>query len=177
MIAAMDDNSRNTLLADLESDAVLLPADFTLRRLPLATNAGHVSEGSAYVLTPYDYVREKLSEAMRTTVTGEGDVRSRLETAFSTLDKLREPDFPPELRQRWTKLRKDLAKRGAEKGAVGNIVFDAVANTLMHMNNTTASRLAETLFELRIWKCISMTSIAIEWMRLLGQCVRKRKGS
>ena len=99
---------------------------------------------------PYYYALEKLSHAVRILATGEGDVRSRLMSAYEEFHTLREDHFPLELRVDYAWVLNELTKRKPQSAMdMREWVTDGVvAANLRRMINRTGSRIAEKICDL-----------------------------
>ncbi|MQC27049.1 MAG: hypothetical protein DWG76_06350 [Chloroflexi bacterium] len=60
---------------------------------------------------PYSFAREKIGGAIYYLAIGEGDVRSRLWSAYMEFHPLSEKDFPDGLRKDYRWIMKELTKR------------------------------------------------------------------
>jgi hypothetical protein len=94
------------------------------------------------------YVIEKLSAATRALALGPGDMRSRLVTAHLCMHTLRDSDFPNELRKDWRWICEQLSRRGPIVRDDGTVRVGSVENTMQHIQNRTAVKIAERLLEL-----------------------------
>ena len=99
---------------------------------------------------PYYYALEKLSNAVRILAVSEGDVRSRLLTAYQEFHTLREDDFPQELRADYVWILNELTKRKPQSEIdMREWAMDGyVAANLQHIINRTGSRIAEKIYDL-----------------------------
>lgn len=93
----------------------------------------------------YTYTKEKISQAVHELAIGEGDVRYRLTKAYLCFHILTTKDFPEDLRLEWQDFLKQLNKKGPYKARDGRVMLNSVQNTMRHIRNSTASRLASQL--------------------------------
>jgi hypothetical protein len=99
-------------------------------------------------LNRYSYAQEKLYIALRDLSTGKGDVRSRLVDAFMAFYTLKENEFPPEFRNDWRWIIKELTKHGPEYDYEGKVRFGSVENTMRKIKNSTAKKIAMKIFDI-----------------------------
>lgn len=86
------------------------------------------------------YALEKFSEAVRILAIGEGDVRSRLNSAFLVFHPVAERDLPPELVDDWKWIMHQLTRFPSQRGGC-----DTVERTLRKIQNRTGKKIAERI--------------------------------
>ena len=97
---------------------------------------------------PNAYAHQKLAVAVEILATAPGDARARLLQAYAAFNVLRPDHFPTDLRADFGLLIEQLTKRGPLLDADGKTRIGAVENTLRHMKNATAAKIATTLYRL-----------------------------
>ena len=96
------------------------------------------------------YALQKLELAIADLATGPGDVRSRLGGVYlAHLHVLTEADFPPALRPDWKWVMSKLTRMPPLLNDDGDVVSSSVDRTLHRMRNSTGTKIAERLVELR----------------------------
>jgi hypothetical protein len=103
-------------------------------------------------MNKYTYIKEKLSLAIEQLALGEKDVRDRLATVYQTLCIIDDRDLPAELQGDWQFFISGMTKYGSIERA-GVIIMDAVHNTMRRMQNKTARKFAEIVFNM-FWKFV-----------------------
>ena len=99
-------------------------------------------------VNPHHYAVEKLTATIEALATGHGDARSRVASAFLIFHTLRPEDFPPERQKDWERLMDEITKHGPVLDGHGRPRVGSVDNTMSRIRNTTASRVAQKLYEL-----------------------------
>jgi hypothetical protein len=95
------------------------------------------------------YANEKLSNAVRILATHPGDARARLKNAYFECNPLDKADFPEELQKVWLEIVYDLTKKGPiYKEWNGELWKGSLENTLEHMYNKSASKIARKVYDL-----------------------------
>ncbi|RJF95813.1 hypothetical protein [Noviherbaspirillum saxi] len=97
-----------------------------------------------------DYVNEKLSAAVHALAVGEGDVRSRLITAYMCFSTLRTADFPSELQSDYEWIMGELTKEDPVVDYNGDNYKGSVEATLGKMQNRTAAHIAARVYSLQL---------------------------
>jgi hypothetical protein len=77
-----------------------------------------------------------------------GDMRSRLDDAFSELDSIVDTDLPEELRDDWSFAMQKLKKHGPKFDCNGRVCIGSVKNTMSKIRNTAASKIADKLYKI-----------------------------
>ena len=96
------------------------------------------------------YALQKLELAILDLETGQGDIRSRLKSAYKEhLHVINENDFPDSLKPEWKAIKKALTKKGPLKDDNGEVVQGSIDRTLHRMWNKTASKIANNILILR----------------------------
>ena len=93
------------------------------------------------------YANEKLGLAIYELTIGEGDIKSRLRTAFRHMSALSEKDFPEELIKDWKSIKNRLTKRESDyKGTQ----YDegSFKATIFGMHKKTAAKIAADIVDL-----------------------------
>jgi hypothetical protein len=90
------------------------------------------------------YIQGKFDDAVRVLALGEGDMRSRMESAYLALIVVQEHDLPEPLRDHWAWVVEQLTHRAARHQWEGTLKA-----TLSQMRNTTAQKIAERIYEIR----------------------------
>ena len=83
---------------------------------------------------------EKFLDAEYKLAVGEGDVRSRLRSAFIVLNRLHEDDLPPELLEDWKWIMHQLTRFGPEHGKGGEVWQTAIDHTMSRIRNSADCR-------------------------------------
>lgn len=96
------------------------------------------------------YALQKLELAIIDLATGQGDIRSRLKSAYSEhLRIISENDFPDSLKQEWNAIKNALTKKGPLKNDDDEVVIGSIDRTLHRMWNRTGSKIANNILILR----------------------------
>ena len=96
------------------------------------------------------YALQKLELAILLLATGQGDVRSRLNTAYiRELHVLREEDFPEPLRLQWIWIKRKLTSASPLRDENGSVTVGSLHRTLKRMRNSTGSEIAKRIIVLR----------------------------
>lgn len=93
----------------------------------------------------YDRRKEKPRAAIYRMAIAGGDVRDRLKGAHWYLRQLEPEGFPPEHREEFTDILRQLNGRGPERGSDGSVWRSAAEHTPARMRNATGRRIAERL--------------------------------
>lgn len=93
--------------------------------------------------------KEKFRRALYFLAISEGDVRDRLRRAYDQIRLLRDDEVPPEIRQEWLCILKDLTKHGPLIQSNVNLKDD-IDHTLGRMKNKTASKIALRIYRIAI---------------------------
>lgn len=96
----------------------------------------------------HTYKVEKLTNALTCLATHPGDARHRLISAWGSLQKLEESDFPNEYKKEWKWIVRELTKYGPLRSPSGEVIRGAVENTMRRRTNKTASKIAARIYEL-----------------------------
>jgi hypothetical protein len=99
-------------------------------------------------MNEYSYAIEKLTNVLACLAVHPGDVRERLKAIFPEFSLPREADFPQECRQEWLSIIKALTKSGPVYKPDGDLWLSSVENTMRHIQNRTASRIAKQVYDL-----------------------------
>jgi hypothetical protein len=97
---------------------------------------------------PAFYASQNMLKALYSLATGPGDVRKRLLTAYGNFWVLTEDHFPEHLRADFRFVMKELRKFGPVYDRDGNMVRDAVEETLQRIKNRTGVKIANKLVHL-----------------------------
>lgn len=91
---------------------------------------------------------DKFNRALYALAVQEGDVRSRLESAYTVLRRVRIEDVPEKHREELTKILQLMISKGPseERFYDGTPMKDAIANTMSRMKNKTARKIAERIY-------------------------------
>ncbi len=96
-----------------------------------------------------EYAEEKLYNIIKYLATAKGDMRDRLKVMAVEIDLLSQDNFSSDLKNKWKFIEKKLSKHGP--------VFNwnhtrqdmgSIEHSLSRMQNRTACKIAEVLFEL-----------------------------
>lgn len=93
--------------------------------------------------------KEKFRRALYCLAVSEGDVRDRLRGAYDQIRLLRDDEVPPEIRQEWLCILKDLTKHGPFIQS-DLILKNDLDHTLGRMKNKTARKIAERIYRIAI---------------------------
>ena len=96
----------------------------------------------------YEYVIQKLTNALECLVTHPGDVRQRLISAYDHLRLLTEEDFLPEHKENWQWIINKLTKCEPSLDSNDQIWRTSVENTMKHIKNNTGCKIAKKIYEL-----------------------------
>lgn len=96
----------------------------------------------------YEYVKNRVADAIYELCTGPGDVRRRLLSAHGEISALLDNQFPNELLGLWHEIHAMLTKHGPAFDFEGDIWKGSVANTLDKIRNSTGVKIAEKLYQL-----------------------------
>lgn len=92
------------------------------------------------------YLCRSLCAAISILATGQGDVRSRLLVAYSSvLHKLRDDDFPEKYAQDWAWINQQMSKSGPLLDNQGEQIHGSIENTMKQIKNSTG---AEKIFDI-----------------------------
>lgn len=91
---------------------------------------------------------EKLTTALFTLVTGEGDARARLRSAYFSFHTLKNTDFPLDQQKQWDWVTAQMTKCGPLRDSRGRVLVSDVENTMKHIQNKTASKIIQAIYEL-----------------------------
>jgi len=93
------------------------------------------------------YAIEKLGLAIYEMTVGEGDIKSRLRTAFRMISAISEKDFPEELAKDWVSIKKRLTQRDSD---YKDTPYDegSFEATMFRMHRKTASKIAADIVDL-----------------------------
>lgn len=96
----------------------------------------------------YFYAYEKFNDALRSLAIGPDDVRHRLRPVFYHLRPLTEKHLPDHLQEdhRWILMQ--LTRLGPVKDKEGNVIRNALDNTLDRIRNSTGTKIAERIFHI-----------------------------
>lgn len=97
---------------------------------------------------PAFYASQNMLKALYSLATGPGDVRERLLTAYGNFWVLNEDHFPEHLRADFRYVTKELNKFGPVYDHHGNMVNDAVKETLRRIKRSTGVKIAHKLVHL-----------------------------
>lgn len=99
---------------------------------------------------PYRYAVEKLSNALTILAVGEGDVRSRLSSAFLEFHTLQPRDFPAALQADYEWIVQELTRRKPQDELERRewARDGSVTANLRRMKNRTGSRIARRIIDL-----------------------------
>ena len=97
----------------------------------------------------YIYTYEKLLQAERSLALGEGDMRSRLSSAFLCFHTLMETDFPEDLKPEYRWIMSKLTAREPYYDYEGKVQVGSVARSCQSMRNKTAASIDERLLHLK----------------------------
>ena len=97
---------------------------------------------------PYSYTVEKLTNALECLATHKGDARERVVHALESCITLSEDDFPEEHRGKWRWVKREATKYGPVLNHRNVVLFGSIENTMRHVRNSTASKIAKGLYEL-----------------------------
>lgn len=97
----------------------------------------------------YNYTREKMRNTVYELAIGSGDVRSRLREAFSKCWILSEENFPKELRNDWSWIKKEMNKYGPRRNSEREVRVDAIDNTMSKIKNKTGVKIARKIYDLK----------------------------
>lgn len=92
--------------------------------------------------------KEKIRGAVYRLAVGEGDVRSRLVSAYWLLKQLSATDLPPQLLEPWNEVIHDLTLRGPLTGPDGDVWKNACEHTMSHLRNSSGRKIAEKVYAL-----------------------------
>jgi hypothetical protein len=101
------------------------------------------------------YAREKFMVAANKLATGEGDVRSRLRSAYRTLRILNLEDLPEEMWDDWRWIKHQMTKFGPLRHEDGEVWRGSVDNTMSRIRNRTGSEIAKRIYQMHgslIWR-------------------------
>ncbi len=96
----------------------------------------------------YSRCREKFSAAIYRLAVAEGDVRSRLLSAYRILRSLQDEEFPPQLRDEWTQLKTSITRLGPQVDQHGVAWKSGDEYTLSKIKNSTGRKIAERIYML-----------------------------
>src|SRR5690606_36501249 len=96
----------------------------------------------------YEYVKNRVAEAIYELCNGVGDVRSRLLSAHAQISVLVDNQFPNELLGLWHEIHAMLTKHGPARDFQEKISQGSVAHTLGKIKNSTGVKIAEKLYQL-----------------------------
>jgi len=96
----------------------------------------------------HSYAHEKLFEALHALALGSGDIRSRLEIAFTSFYVLEKHHFPQKFQEDWEWIMKEMTKFGSVYRADGREWRSPVQHTMKRIRNKTGVKIAEKIFEL-----------------------------
>ena len=99
----------------------------------------------------YSRWREKLVDAERRLAVGEGDVRSRLLSAYRKLRTVGEEEVPPDMKSDFVWIMHQLTKCSPEVDRDGTVYKSAIEHTMSRIKNVTGRRIAERIYSLR-WR-------------------------
>ena len=96
----------------------------------------------------YDYMVEKLGNAIEILATHPGDARARIIASYLQFHTLRASDFPEQLRADWEWIISEITRFGpAPDFGIGRR-RGSVEHTMSRVRNRTAAKVAEKLYEL-----------------------------
>lgn len=95
-----------------------------------------------------NYALETLGHAVYYLAVGGGDVRKRLKTAYMEFHPISEDDFPPNLREDWKWIIKQLTRYGPVRRSNGAVWIGAADNTLSRIKNSTGAKIAQRIVAL-----------------------------
>ena len=96
----------------------------------------------------YSRAKEVLATIVKYLATARGDMRERLKVMSIEIVQLNEDDFPEALQKKWNSIETTLMKSGRKYNHKGEQVLGSIENTLNHIQNKTACKVAENLYDL-----------------------------
>ena len=96
----------------------------------------------------YSRCREKFSAAIYRLAVAEGDVRSRLLSAYRILRTLQDEEFPPQLRDEWIQVKAAITRLGPQVDQQGVAGKSDADYTLSKIKNSTGRKIAERIYRL-----------------------------
>jgi len=99
-------------------------------------------------MNKYTYTVEKLTNTIECLATHPGDIRKRVTAAYQYFYVLNTDDFPPKYQKDWEQIIKELTKYEPILDLNGNVIIGKVKNTMRHMHNKTASKIAKKIYTL-----------------------------
>jgi hypothetical protein len=109
----------------------------------IGISLGNKMDGNRY------YAQEKFYLAMRSLASGEGDVRARLTDCYIVLEMIKDTDLPEQYRSTWNRISSTITAKGPLRANIsGEVICGSVKNTLYHMKNKTAAKIASDIFEI-----------------------------
>jgi hypothetical protein len=95
------------------------------------------------------YLCRSLRDAISILATEQGDVRSRLLEAYSSvLHKLKDDDFPEKHVQDWVWINEQMSKSGPLLDNQGKQICGSIENTMKQIKNSTGAKIAEKIFDI-----------------------------
>ena len=96
----------------------------------------------------YQYVKARIEEAVEELCIGCGDARSRVLNANEMMVSLFDMHFPDDLIADWKLIQKQMTKYGPKTNSKGDIIEGAVSHTMRKIQNKTASKIAQNIYNL-----------------------------
>jgi len=96
----------------------------------------------------YSKAQSALHSVIEILATFPGDMRSRLNAAYSEFDSITDINLPEELRADWNIIRKLLTTYGPKFNYDGKVCMGAVNHTLSKIRNSSACKIADKIYEL-----------------------------
>jgi hypothetical protein len=98
----------------------------------------------------YEYTKAQavLTSVIEILATFPGDMRSRLNCAYSELDSISETNLPEEFRKSWKLIKDQLTKHGARFDYRGKLTMGSVENTMSKIRNSTACKIADQIYKI-----------------------------
>lgn len=101
----------------------------------------------------YYYANEKLIIALGILATGEGDIRSRLSSAFYACHTLTLDDFPEDLKGNWIWIEKQMTRYGPKY--INDEIFQgSIENTMSRIKRKTGKKIATRMYQI-FWEMYS----------------------
>ena len=95
-----------------------------------------------------NYAKSVLREVIKELATGEKDVRKRICSNDVIFEKLKEQDFPEALREEWKWIIQNVKMKEPRYLSNGKMIRSNIENTMDDIRNSTASKIAERIFEI-----------------------------
>lgn len=96
----------------------------------------------------YTKAQSTLLTVIEILATFPGDIRSRLNEAYSELDSISDINLPDELRGDWNSIKTKLTKHGPKYDCSGKVCIGSVKHTMGKIRNSSASKIADEIYKL-----------------------------